>query len=218
MLLGLAGEEGDAQIQGLLQLGRQAGQHGQGAADMEAADGHRQSSGAEAPRQVQGAGVLVGLDPHQADQATPAVGLEAPDDASHRDPGVGLVIGLDGNPDIRAQDPLLVGDAGQTVEGGQGVGGNPGLAPLDDITLVVIVGGFDQLQQEGAGTETGQGGARGTGLVMSANLVMDAGLVTHGGIVMESGHARRGGFAMRDGPVMGKDDVLAVGDVTDRGG
>ena len=85
---------------------------------MEAADGHRQPRRAEAPGQVQGAGVLVGLDPHQTDQAPPPVGLEAPDDAWHGDPGIRLVIRLDIDPDVRAQDPLLIGGTGQTEKGG----------------------------------------------------------------------------------------------------
>jgi hypothetical protein len=142
VLLRLAGEEGDAQIQRLLQLPGQVREHGQTAADMKTADRHLQARLAEAARQVQGAGVLVGLDPHQADQPLPAAGLEAADDPRHRHHGVGLVIGLDADLHLLAEHPPLVGGAGQPEEAGQGIRGNPGLDPLNDVTLVVVMEGL----------------------------------------------------------------------------
>ncbi|HWN57491.1 MAG TPA: hypothetical protein VNO74_05290, partial [Methylomirabilota bacterium] len=34
------------------------------------------------------------------------------------------------------------------IDGGRGVGGNPAAPPLDDVTLVVVVGRLDQRDQE----------------------------------------------------------------------
>lgn len=69
MVLGFAGEERDAQIQRLVQLGRPLGQHRQTAADMEATDGDLDTGGAEAACQVQGPWKLVGLNTHETDES-----------------------------------------------------------------------------------------------------------------------------------------------------
>ena len=133
---------------------------------MKAADRHLQARLTKAARQVEGAGILVGLDPHQADQPLAAVGLEAADDPRHRHHGIGLVIGLDADLHPRAERPLLVGGAGQSEETGQGVRGNPGLDPLNDITLIVVMGGLDQFHQKVAagGLVAIHGGVRGCGI------------------------------------------------------
>ena len=77
-LLGLAGEERDAELLRLADLRRHLRQHGDAAGDVEAADADRQAGGEERPREIDRARKLVGLHADQADQR-PAAGL-----ADHR--------------------------------------------------------------------------------------------------------------------------------------
>jgi hypothetical protein len=42
----------------------------------------------------------------------------------------------------------MAGIEHQSIQTGQGIGGNETAPPLDDIALVVVVGGLDQLDEE----------------------------------------------------------------------
>ncbi len=80
--LGLAGEQGDAQVDRLVQLRRQVRQHRDAAADVEAADADRDARGAQRPRDIDGARKLVGLHADQADQPATAAGPDLRGSAS----------------------------------------------------------------------------------------------------------------------------------------
>ena len=72
MLFHLAADDGDAEVQDFLDVGRRAVEQGQGAADVKAADDDRQAGGAEFARQIDRPGVLIGLHAGQADDGFPA--------------------------------------------------------------------------------------------------------------------------------------------------
>ena len=108
MLLGLAGVEQDPEVDRLLQLRRRLLQHGEAAADVKSADRDGHASGAELARDRHGARELVGLDADHADEAGMAGLPDPPGDPLDRDPDVHLVVGVDLDRDILAED-LAVG-------------------------------------------------------------------------------------------------------------
>ncbi len=75
--LGLAGEQRDAEIHRLLQLGGEVRQHRDAAADVEAADAHRDAGRAQRPRDVDGPRKLIGLHADQPDQSAAARSRES---------------------------------------------------------------------------------------------------------------------------------------------
>ncbi len=116
---------------------------------MKPADRHRDAGLAELHRQIHRPRKLVRLHADEADE--PGVGrLDPPDDAANRDNGVALVIGLDLDRDIGAERPPRRQLAGDAVETGKRVRRDPGLPPLDHITVVVVMRRLDQLDDEPA--------------------------------------------------------------------
>ena len=59
--LGLSGEERDAEVHGFFEFGRNFGEHGKAAGDVETADTHRDAGRAQGPREVHSVGELIGL-------------------------------------------------------------------------------------------------------------------------------------------------------------
>ena len=105
MLLSLAGEENDPEIDRLLEFGRQLLQHRHAAADMEAADRHRDAPGAKLACDRHGARKLVRLDPDEADDARVPRLLDA---LAMRSTGILMFIssiGVDLDRDVFAQRP-----------------------------------------------------------------------------------------------------------------
>jgi hypothetical protein len=144
----LAGEDRDAEILGLPDLRRNLRQHGQAAADMEAADAHLDVGGAQAPGNIQGARILVRLDPDHADQAFAAGGSDLPGDPVGMDPGVGLVDDGDIDVNVRTEHAPLHAVVDDAIDHGHGVGGNLRPDPLDDIAIVVVMRRLDQIDAE----------------------------------------------------------------------
>ncbi len=141
--LAFAGKEDDAETLRLLQAVRQFRQHRQTAGHMEAAQHDRDAGGAEAPRQVERPGELVGLHADEADEAL-AGGADALDSALHVDDGVALVIGFDVDIDVRSEDAVLAAFGDQAIDAGKAVRRDGRAHPLDDIAVVVIVRRLDQ--------------------------------------------------------------------------
>ena len=146
--LGLAGEERDTEIHRLLQLGRELRQHRDAAANVKPADADWNARGAERPRNVDGPRKLVALHADQGDQPTSVRFADLPDDAVGPDPRVGLVPGGDPDLDVFAQHPPLSAVERKAVHRRQGIGRNRRASPLDDVAVVVVVGGLDQEQVE----------------------------------------------------------------------
>jgi hypothetical protein len=141
--LAFAGIERDAEIERGLQLRRRLRQHRQATADMEPPDHHRQIGGAELPREVEGTGILIRLHPHQGHESG-ACGANPGDRAFDVDDRIALVIGVDLDLDLGAQDPRLGAFGQEAVDARQAVGGNGRAAPLNDIALLVVMRGLDQ--------------------------------------------------------------------------
>ena len=74
---------------------------------MKPADADLNAGRAQRPRDVHGAGKLVGLNPHQGDQALAAVGFYVANNALYPDPGVGFVLGHYPDIDMVAKHPAF---------------------------------------------------------------------------------------------------------------
>ena len=138
----------DAQLAAGVEFDRAAVQHRQAARDMEAAHDDRDAGGAERPRDIERAGILVRLHADQPDQAEAAVALEAREQRRHVDAGVGLVDRLDLDLDVRAEHLPLGAIAGDAVNRGQRIRRNRRAPPADDVAVVAVVRRLDQNEQE----------------------------------------------------------------------
>ena len=97
--------EDDPERLRLLQVRRQFGQHGDAAGDMEAAGGDRHAPLAELAADVERAWKLIRLDPDQRHEA--AVGQNAVRYRGDVDDGVALVVDLELDVDVGAENPLV---------------------------------------------------------------------------------------------------------------
>ena len=79
-VLGLAGEQAAAHVERFLQVGLDAGQHGEHAGNVEPADRDRKPGRPQRPRDVERARILVRLHADETHEAEPPVPLELPDD------------------------------------------------------------------------------------------------------------------------------------------
>ncbi len=118
---------------------------------METADGHRQAGFDEAGGEVHGPGELVGLHADESDQRPAAALLQLGDDLLRLDAGVGLVIRVQPDLDVRTQHLALLAIAGGAVQRGQSVGRNEGFPPDDRIAVIVVVRRLDHDQMEQLG-------------------------------------------------------------------
>jgi hypothetical protein len=76
------------------------------------------------PRQIDGAGKLIGLHPDQADQRAAAIALDHVDDLLRPHPAVGFVIGVDTEIDVVTEHLATANVLGKTVEAGQRIRGD----------------------------------------------------------------------------------------------
>jgi hypothetical protein len=149
VLLGLPGEQMNAEVDRFLQLGGEILQHGHDAADVESADGHGDPALAELARDRHGTGELVRLDPDEADQARVAGLAYAGRDLLDRDLDVHLVVGVHLDPDVIPEDLAPSAILRDGVEASHRVRRNPGLPPLDDVAVLVVVRRLDDLDVKG---------------------------------------------------------------------
>ncbi len=115
---------------------------------MEAAGGDRHAPLTELAADVERAWKLIRLDPDQRHEA--AVGQNAVRYRGDVDDGVALVVDLEFDVDVGAENPLVRAFRQQSVDAGQAVRGDGGAAPLDDIAVVVVMGRLDQNDREPA--------------------------------------------------------------------
>ncbi len=148
MLLGFAGEHRNAERLRLDDLRGKLRQHGEAAGDMEAAEADLIARRAKLTRDIHGARKLVRLHPDDADQRPAAPALEVADDPAREHAAIGLVVGVDLDPDARAQNLALAGVLGQAVHAGERVGRQRRAEPLDRIAVVVVVGRLDENEGE----------------------------------------------------------------------
>ncbi len=150
MLFGFAGVKHDSEVDRLLQFGRRLLQHREAAADVKAAHRGRHAFRAELARDRHGARELVGLDADQTDEAGMAGRLDAPRDSLDRDLDVHLVVGVDLDGDVLAQHPPVSAILGDGVKRCHGVRRNPSLPPLNDVAVLVVMGGLHDLDVKGS--------------------------------------------------------------------
>jgi hypothetical protein len=115
---------------------------------VETADADRDSGRQERPGKIDGARELVGLHPDQRDQGAAARSADSPNDPVRPDPAVGLVIGIESDGDVRAEQLAALGVLCQAVQGCEGIGGNRRPQPLNGIAVVVVMRRLDQHQMK----------------------------------------------------------------------
>ncbi len=145
------GEERDAEIHRVAKLRRHVRQHREATADVKPADADRDPGGDQRPGDVDGARKLVGLYADEPYQTPPARCADLPNDRSGSDSRVGLVLDRDPDLDIRAEHPALGAVEREAVQRRQRVRRNRRSNPLDDITLIIVMGRLDQEQLENPG-------------------------------------------------------------------
>ncbi len=163
VLLSLAGKDRDAQIQSLLDLRRHLGQHRETAADVEAADTHREPGGSQGSCEVNGPWKLVGLNTDQRHQPLAPSRPDLPDDPLRSDPAIGLVERGGDDVNLVSEHPTVLAVEGKAVENRQRVRRDVRAEPLDHVSVVIVMGRFDQV--EAKHLSPGVPGAHSAGLV-----------------------------------------------------
>ena len=130
----------------LFQVRRQFGQHGDAAGDVEAADGDRHALLAKLAADIERARKLIRLHADQRDHS--AVGEDALRNRGKIDDGVALVVDLELDIDVGAENVRFGAFQQQAIDAGQAVRGDGRAAPLDDIAVVVVMRRLDQNDRE----------------------------------------------------------------------
>ena len=130
----------------LFQVRRQFGQHGDAARDMETADGDRHALLAKLAADIERAGKLIRLDADQGDHS--AVGKNALRNRGKIDDGVALVVDLELDIDVGAENARFGAFQQQAIDAGQAVRWDRRATPLDDIAVVVVMRRLDQNDRE----------------------------------------------------------------------
>jgi hypothetical protein len=115
---------------------------------VKAADAHLYARSAQRFCDVHGARILVGLNADQRHEAVAAAFADLADDALRPDAGIGLVARGDADLDVLAEHFAPGAVEREPVQRRQGIGRDERTKPLDDVTVVVVVGGLDQKQME----------------------------------------------------------------------
>src|SRR5712692_6261493 len=143
VLLDFTGYDRDGFFNQRLDVGFLIAQHIDGAAGVESADDHIDPGSAELPSQIECPWKLVGLDPHQSHDKLRR-GAPAPvDNFFYREFFRSLVKGDDLDPKI-AEYATAFHLFGQTVQDVESVAREHTFPKANHITVVVVLGGFDQ--------------------------------------------------------------------------
>ena len=115
---------------------------------MEASDDNGNAGLQKGAGDVYGPGKLVGLNSYKGDHSQVSVLPNSPGYLPDREYGAVLVMEVGDDVDIFAQDFPLGTVEREAVEAGEGVGDTERPPPLDDITVFIVVGGFNKLNKE----------------------------------------------------------------------
>jgi hypothetical protein len=115
---------------------------------MEPANHYLDTFAAHHPADINRARELVALHTDETDQALESVAAKSADQAFQRQYSVDLVVDLEFEIDAIAKHVASARIQRKPVESGGRVCRNPAAPPLDDVTLVVVVGRLDQRNQE----------------------------------------------------------------------
>ena len=138
----LAGKQGNPHVAGKLKVDGRAVEHRQAAGHVEAAHRHRNVRRPDRPRDIERAGILVGLHADQAEQTEVSMLAEAADQLRDIHPGVGLVDDIDIDGNIGTQDLALRAVECEAVNRGERVGRDQRPPPADDIAVIVVMRGL----------------------------------------------------------------------------
>src|SRR6516165_7666571 len=136
----------NAHVDRFLQIWLQSGQHCETAGHMEATNGHRNTSVAERAREIQRARILVSLHSGEYDKPESAMPAESLYDLVRPYARSDFIDNRNVDRNIGPECLARGGILEQTVENGERVRGYDRTNPLNDVTLVVIVGRLDQRQ------------------------------------------------------------------------
>src|SRR5262249_24995924 len=100
------------------------------------------------PRQIDGAGKLVRLNPTQADKRSTTGSSDHSDDPIGSDASIGLVVSVDADSHVGANHPPPTGVFGETVEASECVRRYRRLDPLNRIAVVIVMRRLDQYHVE----------------------------------------------------------------------
>ena len=145
--LGFAGEQMDAEIQRLLHFRGDLRQHREAAAEVEAAHDDRHAERAKFPAEIKRSWKLIGLHPNQADHARAGF-ANALGDGAHIHEVVALIEGFDLDLDIGTEHALLRAVLYQRIDAGETIGRDVRAAPLNDVTVGVVMRRLDQRDPE----------------------------------------------------------------------
>src|SRR5262249_13406948 len=115
---------------------------------MEAADGDADAERAQFTGDGHGTRELIGLHPDQTHDARVTWLLDARGDAPNRNLDVHLVIGIDLDGHILAQDATVGAILRDRVKAGHRIRWNPSPPPLNDVTILVVVRWLDDIDVE----------------------------------------------------------------------
>jgi hypothetical protein len=125
---------------------------------VEAADQNGESGAAEGVGQIASAGELVGLDTHEADDSFRAMPELGAADALDRNFVDGFVEEMDFDVPGIAEAPMLDKVFGEPGEASEGVAGEHATPMANNVTIVVVLGGLDQVEIESLHNNTLSGG------------------------------------------------------------
>ena len=145
-----AGENADPEFARKVEIDGFSVEHGNAARHVKPADDDRDAGLAKWPRDVERPRVLVALHADQPDEAEAAGFSKAADQFRNFDARIGLVDGVDFDVDVRAKHSALRAVERDAVEGGKRVRRQQPAPPPDDISVVVIMGRFDEHDMEAA--------------------------------------------------------------------
>ncbi len=145
-----AGKNGDAKLAGAIEIDGGAVEHGNAAGDVKAADDDRNAGGAERPRDVERAGILVGLHTDEPDHAETIRRPETAQQLGDIDPGIGLIDDVDNDIDVGSEHAAPRAIERHAMQRGQRIRRHQSAPPADDVAVIVIVRGFDEHDAETA--------------------------------------------------------------------
>jgi hypothetical protein len=111
---------------------------------VETPDHDRHARRPQRARNVESAGILIRLDADQRDEAEIALGAKSGDDPRDIYPRIRLVDSVDVDRDRASQNPTFRAIRGDAVQSRQRIRRNDRSPPADDVTIVVVMRGFDE--------------------------------------------------------------------------
>jgi hypothetical protein len=146
----LSREEADPERLSLLQGHVHVVEHGNAARHMEPANADRKPLFSERPRQIQGAGKLVGLHADHGDERLAAGALDLAHDGRRAHAPIGLVERFDPDLDAVAQDLARRAILGNAVQACERVGRDRRKQPLDRVAVIVVMRRLDHDEMKDA--------------------------------------------------------------------